>query len=66
MQYGLHMNELAEALDSERDRELATRHRIAAATDRAGPDNGIRRRLGRRLIAVGGRIAYGRSPVANC
>ncbi|MEE8497198.1 MAG: hypothetical protein V3S62_01550 [Acidimicrobiia bacterium] len=65
MQYGLHMNELADALASDRDSQLAESRLAAAANDRAGPDITIRRRLGRRLITIGERIAYGRSQVAT-
>jgi hypothetical protein len=65
MQYGPHMNELAKALADDRDRELANSRLVAAATDRTGPNDGIRRRLGRWMIAVGERIAYGRSQMAT-
>ncbi len=65
MQYGMHMNELADALASDRDSQVAESRLAAAATDRAGPDDTTRRRLGRRLFTIGERIAYGRSQVVT-
>ncbi len=65
MQHGSHMIELAEALDDDRARQLES-HRLASlAKERAGPGNGIRRRVGHRLIAAGERLAYGRSQMVT-
>ena len=65
MQQGMQIIDLATALDDDRARQIR-RHRLAAAAhERAGPVKGIRRRIGRRLITVGERMAYGRSQVAT-
>lgn len=64
MQNGIHLFDLADALVDERTLR-AIRRQVATPSDRAGPSNGVRRRLGRRLIAVGERLAYGRSQAAT-
>ena len=65
MQYGMHMNELADALTRDRDSQVAESRLAAAATDRDGAGCCHRARLGRRLITLGERIAYGRSQVVT-
>ena len=65
MQLGIHMIDLAEALNNDRARRSARRRLVAASNMRAGPTGGFRRRFGHRLIAVGERMAYGRSQVVT-
>ena len=52
----LQLIELADTLTADRATE-ALRHR--AAIERDGPHRRVRSRIGRRVIAIGERIAYG-------
>ena len=65
MQHGMHMIDLAEALNNDRARRSARRRVVAGSNMRAGPAAGFPQRFGRRLIAVGERMAYGRSQVVT-
>ena len=65
MQHGTHMIDLAEALNNDRSRRSARRRLVAASNMRAGPTAGFRQRFGRRLIAIGERMAYDRSQVVT-
>jgi hypothetical protein len=59
------MIEMAAVTNREREREFRRRLMVADAAARARPSVGIRQRVGRRLIAVGERVAYGRSQIVT-
>ena len=65
MQHGMHMIDLAAALEADRKSQIEQNRLAAMASERAGPATGFRRRFGRRLISIGERLAYGRSQVAT-
>jgi hypothetical protein len=65
MNQGMHLIELAAVTNGDREREFQRRLILTEVTAHARPSLGIRQRAGRRLIAVGERVAYGRSQIAT-